>query len=261
MKENSIIFMQGVTKKFKTLSSTNKLRNFFFPKYQEKIAVNNISFEIKKGERVALIGPNGAGKSTTIKMMTGVLHKSSGDLRINGLDPITDRKQIAHTIGTVIGHRSQLWYQLPAIKSFELLATIYSIPKLAFRKRLDELSSLLQLDQLMHAPVKELSLGQRIRCEVAASLLHKPDIIFLDEPTIGLDVISKSAIRSFIKNCSEENGTTVFLTSHDTSDIEAICDRVIIIDKGTIVLDSKISEFIDKSRPLEEIIKEIYLRK
>jgi viologen exporter family transport system ATP-binding protein len=245
-----LIIIADLKKTFRVNTSSKgflgQFQSFFFPRYQTVTAVNSISFDIRKGERVALIGPNGAGKSTTIKMMTGILYPDAGTISVNGFNPISQRKKLAHKIGTVIGHRSQLWYHLPAIRSFRLLATIYGISRHDFSCKLKELSVLLQLEQLIQSPVKELSLGQRMRCELAASLLHSPDIMFFDEPTIGLDVVSKSAIRKFIRNCSEKHGTTVFLTSHDTSDIEVICDRVIIIDNGNIVTDSELSEIKNK---------------
>lgn len=203
-------------------------------------AVDDISFEVRRGEKVAFIGPNGAGKSTTIKLMTGIFQPTAGKVDILGLDPFRERKQVAYKIGTVFGQRSQLWYHLPAYYSFKLLATIYDIDKKSFEERLEHLTHLFQLERFISRPVKELSLGERMRCELVSSLLHNPEILFLDEPTIGLDIISKGAIREFVQQRAEMHETTIFLTSHDVADIERVCDRIILINNGKIVVDEPV---------------------
>lgn len=207
---------------------------------QGSFAVDDISFEIKRGEKVAFIGPNGAGKSTTIKLMTGIFQPTSGKVDILGMDPFSERKKVAYKIGTVFGQRSQLWYHLPAYHSFKLLATIYDIDSKQFEERLEHLSHLFQLDSFISRPVKELSLGERMRCELVSSLLHNPEVLFLDEPTIGLDLISKGAIREFVQQRAKLHETTIFLTSHDIDDIEKVCDRIILINHGKIVVDESV---------------------
>lgn len=205
-------------------------------------AIDNLSLKIKKGERVAFIGPNGAGKSTTIKILTGILHPTSGEVKVLGLTPGKDRSLLGHKIGTVFGQRSQLWYHLPPSDTFDLLAKIYEISPNDYKTRLKELIDLFEIELLLQRPVKSLSLGERMRCELVASLLHKPEILFLDEPTIGLDIQAKLTIRSLLNKLSKVHGTTLFLTSHDTADIEQVCNRVVILDKGTLLLDSSLKD-------------------
>jgi len=200
-------------------------------------AVRDVSFAIEQGERVAFIGPNGAGKSTTLKMLTGILHPSSGHAEVAGFVPWQQRRQLAQRIGIVFGQRSQLWFHLPVRDSFDLLCRIYSIERAAYRARLKTLASTFDIEAFLDRPVSELSLGQRIRCEIVAALLHAPEILLLDEPTIGLDVTAKAALRDHLNALSAVAGTTVLLTSHDTGDIEKICDRVIVIDQGALLLD------------------------
>lgn len=218
------------------------LKSLLCPKIQQISAIKNLSFEIRHGERVAFIGPNGAGKSTTIKMLTGILHPSSGGIHVLGLTPWRDRHKLGFSIGTVFGQRSQLWYHLPALDTFMLLAKIYELKPETYKRRLEELISIFNINALLSKPVKQLSLGERMRCEIVASLLHKPKILFLDEPTIGLDINAKLMIRNLLNKLSEEEGTTLFLTSHDMADIEQVADRVLILDKGSIVMDSSIKE-------------------
>jgi len=209
----------------------------FSPSYKLIDAVDGISFEIAAGERVAIIGPNGAGKSTTLKMLSGILEPSAGEARVFDLVPWRERKALAYRIGVVFGQRSQLWGELPARDSFALLGHIYDQRGAAFERRLAELIERFDLASLMGQPVQRLSLGQRMRCEITASLLHAPSLLFLDEPTIGLDITAKAAIRDFITQNAREEGQTVVLTSHDTRDIELVCDRVIVINQGRIVVD------------------------
>ena len=213
------------------------LRGALFPDYQQIQAVDGVGFDIAAGERVAIIGPNGAGKSTTLKMLSGILEPTAGDARVLGLTPWRERKALAYRIGVVFGQRSQLWPELPARESFALLAHVYAQAGADFERRRGELIERFDLGPLMSQPVGRMSLGQRMRCEIAASLMHGPSLLFLDEPTIGLDITAKAAIRDFITGAARESGQTVVLTSHDTRDIELVCDRVIVINQGRIVVD------------------------
>ena len=210
------------------------------PVYREVRAVQSIALDVEQGEIVAFIGPNGAGKSTFIKMLCGILHPSSGEIAVLGMSPAKERQKLALRIGTVFGQKSQLWLHLPALDSFTLLAAIYEISDAERRRRMAELSELFELGDFLQTPVRKLSLGQRVRCEVAASLLHNPELLFLDEPTIGLDVVVKQTIRELIIRRNREHGTTVFLTSHDPADIEQLCRRAVVIDHGTLVLDAPV---------------------
>ncbi len=213
-------------------------------------AVDGINFSIAAGERVAFIGPNGAGKSTTLKMLTGILYPSGGSATVAGFTPWEQRQKLAYEIGIVFGQRSQLWYHLPVRDSFNLIGKIYDVPDIDYQKRLGHIVGVLQIGDLVGQTVKSLSLGQRMRCEIAASLLHKPKILFLDEPTIGLDVTAKALLREHLKDLADTEDTTIMLTSHDTGDIEEICDRVILINHGQILLDKPLrelrSEFLTK---------------
>jgi ABC-2 type transport system ATP-binding protein len=200
-------------------------------------AVRDISFTIEEGERVAFIGPNGAGKSTTLKMLTGILRPTSGHAEVAGLVPWQHRRQLAHHIGIVFGQRSQLWHHLPVRSSLDLLRRIYGVDAVTHAARLDQVSAIFDIAELLDRPVSELSLGQRIRCEIAAVLLHAPRVLLLDEPSIGLDVTAKAALRDHLNALSRSANTTVLLTSHDTGDVEKICDRVIVIDEGRLLLD------------------------
>lgn len=239
MDSNSII-ISNLTKKF-TFSVKNSsygwFKNLFSPEKKDIIAVNDISFSIKKGERVAFIGPNGAGKSTTIKMLTGILFPTSGKINMLGLDPTKDRKKLAYKIGTVFGQRSQLLPNLPLTDSLEFFGVMYDMSNDEIKKRIIELIEIFDLSSFIDQPVRKLSLGQRMRAEVAASLIHKPEIILLDEPTIGLDVVAKKNLRDLLLKINREENTTIFLTSHDVGDIESLCDRTIIINHGTVIKD------------------------
>jgi ABC-2 type transport system ATP-binding protein len=212
------------------------------PDWREISAVDGINMEVVQGDIVAFIGPNGAGKSTFIKMLCGILHPSSGEISVLGMSPSKDRRKLAMRIGTVFGQKSQLWLHLPALDSFTLLAAIYEISDSQRRQRIGELTELFELGEFLHTPLRKLSLGQRIRCEVAASLLHDPELLFLDEPTIGLDVVVKQAIRELILRRNKDHGTTVFLTSHDPADIEQLCRRAVVIDHGGLVLDTPVKK-------------------
>jgi ABC-2 type transport system ATP-binding protein len=218
------------------------VRGLFFPDYQMQDAVSGVSFTVSAGERIAIIGPNGAGKSTTLKMLSGVLQPTSGSAEVLGLTPWRQRRALAYGIGVVFGQRSQLWAELPARDAFLLLRRIYDQDADVFRRRLAELVERFGLAGILDQPVRQLSLGQRMRCEITASLLHEPKLLFLDEPTIGLDITAKAAIRDFILEQSREAGQTVLLTSHDTRDIELVCERVIVINEGRIVVDQPVAE-------------------
>ncbi len=229
----------------------NAVKSLFKREYSTINAINHISFSIDNGEMVGYIGPNGAGKSSTIKILSGILMPDSGTCLVNGQVPWKDRKEYVRQIGVVFGQRSQLWWDIPVIDSFELLQTIYSIPKPKYRNKLDELTQLLHLEEILKTPTRQLSLGQRMRCELAASLLHEPKLLFLDEPTIGLDAVSKIAVRDFIKKLNEEHKTTVILTTHDMQDIEAITRRVILIGKGQKLLDGTLEDLRLEAASLE----------
>ncbi len=216
--------------------------NLFHPKYETKTAVNGINFSIDEGEMVGYIGANGAGKSTTIKMLTGILTPTSGEVRVNGIIPHKNRIKNNLQIGAVFGQRVQLWWDTPVIESFRLIHKIYEMPKEKYKKNLDMFTDLLDLKDLLGVPVRQLSLGQKMRCEIAATFLHDPKIVYLDEPTIGLDIMVKDKIREFIKILNKEKRVTVFLTTHDLQDIEEVCKRVIIIDGGNLAYDGGLAE-------------------
>lgn len=240
-----IIEIKHLSKTFKIKEKEKgfkgSLKSIIKPKYRLKKAVNNINLSIDKGEIIAFIGPNGAGKSTTIKMLTGILCPSSGRAMVSGINPAKQRKKLAYKIGTVFGQKEQLWTHLTSYDNFKFFGAIYDLKDYEIEKRIKELNDTLELNDFINTPVRNLSLGQRIRCEIAASLIHKPEILFLDEPTIGLDPVVKENIRVLIKRMNKEFGTTIFLTSHDVGDIEKLCKRVIIINDGKVVLDDSMS--------------------
>jgi len=218
------------------------IKSLFNAQKETISAVKEISFSIKHGERVAFIGPNGAGKSTTIKMLTGILYPTSGLVVVLGLVPWKSRHRLGYKIGTVFGQRTQLWHHLPPSDTFFLLSKIYEIERSIYEIRLKELVEIFEIGPFFNKPVRQLSLGERMRCELVASLLHNPQILFLDEPTIGLDINAKLKIRGLLNKLSKIYGTTLFLTSHDTADIEQVCERVIVLDRGIIILDSSLKE-------------------
>lgn len=234
----------------------NAVKGFFFRQYDEIKALSDISFEINDGEMVGYIGPNGAGKSSTIKIMSGILTPDSGECLINGRVPWLERKQHVSEIGVVFGQRSSLWWDVPVIDSFELLKSIYSVDPVEYTKNLQTLTELLGLGNLLKTPTRQLSLGQRMRCEIAASLIHSPKILFLDEPTIGLDAVSKLAVRNFIRELNRERGTSVILTTHDMQDIEALTDRIILIGKGQILLDGKLENLKHRFEGTTKVVAE-----
>jgi ABC-2 type transport system ATP-binding protein len=213
------------------------LRNFVTREHKVVRAVDGVSFQIAPGELMGYIGPNGAGKSTTIKMLTGLLVPTSGEMHVDGRVPWKERRAHVSALGAVFGQRTTLWWDLPTIESLDLLQHIYKIPKDRFRRNLDEFREILELDPFLDTPVRSLSLGQRMRADICAALLHDPKLLFLDEPTIGLDVVAKERIRRFIQHINQERGTTVILTTHDLSDVEKLCERVMIIDHGKLLFD------------------------
>lgn len=230
-------------------------------KHQKKIAVDNISFTIPGGEIVGFIGPNGAGKSTTIKMMTGILTPDNGSIFINGMNFKKNRKEIMLKTGVVFGQKSVLCWDIPVIDSLKLFRDMYRVPREVFIENMDAFNAILGLDEFIDQPPRLLSLGQRMKADLAASLIYNPDVLFLDEPTIGIDVLSKERIRHFIKKINEERHTTIILTTHDVSDIESLCEKMIIIDKGSLIYDGTLPQLKSDYRTtdLEEIIKKIYL--
>lgn len=243
----SIIKVSKLNKTYKySIKDENKgfLYNLFNSKQKEVKAVNNISFEVEEGETIAFIGPNGAGKSTTIKMLTGILYPTSGTIKVCNLTPIKDRDKLAYKIGTVFGQRSQLLPNLPLTDSLEMFGAMYGMTKEDTKNRIKELSNLFDLGEFIKQPVRKLSLGQRMRAEIAASLMHRPKIIFLDEPTIGLDVVSKKKLRDLFIKINKEEKVTIFLTSHDTEDIQSICNRCVIINHGKIIIDTTTKELM-----------------
>ncbi len=242
----SIIQVDNLRKEFtlklKEPGLRGSIRSLFYPSYRQVEAVKGVSFAVEEGQPLAFIGPNGAGKSTTIKMLTGILHPAGGSAQIMGLTPWRQRQQLAMHIGAVFGQKSQLWFHLPPQDSFDLLAKIYEVPYREYKERLAKLVAIFELEDLLKNPVRKLSLGQRMRCEIAACLLHNPRILFLDEPTIGLDVVARNNIRQLIAELNALEGITVFLTSHDAGDIEKICKRVMVINHGDIILDTSVAE-------------------
>lgn len=241
-----MITMENVCKSYKVAKRDAGFRAackaLVHREYEAVHALNNVSFTVRDGEMVGYIGPNGAGKSSTIKILSGILTPDSGTCVVDGRIPWKNRTEHVRQIGVVFGQRSQLWWDIPVIDSFELIKEIYSISTPQYNNKLEELTQLLQLQEILKTPTRQLSLGQRMRCEVAASLLHEPRLLFLDEPTIGLDAVSKLAVRDFIKKLNEEHKTTVILTTHDMQDIEAIANRVILIGRGQILLDGTLDE-------------------
>ena len=229
------------------------VRALFHREYTEIHALDDISFSIGDGEMVGYIGPNGAGKSSTIKVMSGILTPDSGSCVIDGCVPWRDRRAHVANIGVVFGQRSQLWWDVPVIDSFDLIRDIYRVEEHQYRADLDELCDLLELGEILRTPTRQLSLGQRMRCEIAASLIHRPRILFLDEPTIGLDAVSKLAVRDFIRRINRERGTTVILTTHDMQDIEALTERIILIGRGKILLDGALEDLKAKHSALRRI--------
>ncbi|MBR2943164.1 MAG: ATP-binding cassette domain-containing protein [Clostridia bacterium] len=252
-----MIVMDNICKTYKVAKRNAGFKEAFKSllsrEYEEIHALDHVSFTIQDGETVGYMGPNGAGKSSTIKILSGILTPDSGSCLIDGRIPWKNRIEHVRNIGVVFGQRSQLWWDIPVIDSYELLRDIYSIPQAQYRRNLEELTELLQLSELLKTPTRQLSLGQRMRCEIAASLLHAPRILFLDEPTIGLDAVSKLAVREFVQRMNREHGTTVILTTHDMQDIEALAQRVILIGRGRILMDGTLEDIRSTGNPSEGI--------
>jgi len=269
-----MITMENVCKSYRIAKRNagfaEACRALFCREYEEIAALKNVSFTIRDGEMVGYIGPNGAGKSSTIKILSGILAPDSGKVRVDGrllwdtrrrsLTKQEKYSRIEHVrqIGVVFGQRSQLWWDVPVIDSFELLKDIYSISDPAYRENLEELTELLNLKELLRTPTRQLSLGQRMRCEIAASLLHSPRILFLDEPTIGLDAVSKLAVRDFVSKLNRTHGTTVILTTHDMQDIEALTKRIILIGKGRILMDGSLEDIKKGDAGIDEVLAQLY---
>jgi ABC-2 type transport system ATP-binding protein len=259
---NEVVRATQITKRYDRRIRDPGLRglvgSWFRPRIESVLALAGVDLTMAEGDSLALIGPNGAGKSTTIKILTGILYPTSGSISVLGLDPARDRMRLAMNVATVFGQRSQLWYHLPAGETFDLLALIYELDRTEYRRRRDELVQRFELGPLLRTSVRKLSLGERMRCEVAASLLHGPRILFLDEPTIGLDVIAKQQIRAIIRSLNQQDGVSVLLTSHDAGDIEQLCKRVVVINHGAIVFEGRVSTL--KRRYLKRKIIDLRLR-
>lgn len=252
-----MIQVENLTKEFKKVVKQpgimGSVKSLFNPHTEKILAVDNVSFSVPKGEVLGFIGPNGAGKSTVIKMLTGILTPTSGQCVINGKIPQKDRKNYVREIGVVFGQRTQLWWDLPLLETYSVLKEIYEVPEDKFKKRMAFLNEVLDLDAFIKSPVRTLSLGQRMRADIAASLLHSPKVLFLDEPTIGLDVVVKDNIRKAIAQINSEEDTTVILTTHDLSDIELLCKRIVMIDKGKNVFDGNLHELKSKYGQMREL--------
>ncbi|MGD6958903.1 ABC transporter ATP-binding protein [Rossellomorea aquimaris] len=252
------IEVHHLRKEFKAFSSRSGLkgafRDLFTRNYKIVPAVNDISFYVKQGEMVGYIGENGAGKSTTIKMLTGILTPTGGELNVNGMNPHRDREKFVQTIGVVFGQRSQLWWDIAVQESFQLLKKVYKVPDQQYKAHMDHVIETLDIAPLLDKPVRKLSLGQRMRCELAAALVHNPPLLFLDEPTIGLDVLVKLKIRQFLKEINEKYNTTILLTTHDLTDIEALCERVVMLDEGKIIYDGALSQLKENWGDQKEVV-------
>lgn len=263
----SLIEVSHVSKEYEVLvprpGAKNVLKNIFCPDKKKVSAVNDVSFRIHAGELVGFIGENGAGKSTTIKMMSGILFPTAGSITVAGLCPYRKREENARNIGVVFGQRSRLNWDLPMMDSFELYKEIYQIDSNVFQKNVDRFVEMLRMQEFCHTPVRQLSLGQRMKAEVALSLLHEPPILYLDEPTIGLDVMAKQQIRDFIKERNRLEGTTTILTSHDTKDLDCVCQRIIVLAKGSIIFDGSMERFKKEHTKegvsdIEDMVRNIY---
>jgi len=262
-----MITMKGINKTYRIRQREaglmSAVKSLFSPSYTEIHALRDMTFTVPDGQILGYIGPNGAGKSTTIKILSGILRPDSGSCQVDGMVPWENRKQYVSRLGVVFGQRSQLWWDVPVIDSLELLRDIYRVPQREYRQNLDRLTQQLDLADLLHAPARTLSLGQRMRCEIAAALIHSPRILFLDEPTIGLDAVSKLKVRQFIRSENQERGITVILTTHDMQDIDALCHRVLLIGKGQLLLDGSISQIramAGENLSTEESVADLYRR-
>lgn len=243
-----VISIRNLTKVFQVKKLLEKrdlvsrLRNYLLPQYIQKKAVNDVSFEVEEGEMFGLLGPNGSGKSTVVKVLTGILAPTSGSVSVLGYDPWAQRYDYTYNIGVVFGQKSLLWYELPPMDSFRVYADIYEMERKEFEGNLEHFIKIFELEKLLHIPVKKLSLGERMRCELTAALIHRPKLVFLDEPTIGLDVIAKETVQKFLKELNKEKDTTILLTTHDMGDVEELCERVVILDEGKKIYDGLLDE-------------------
>jgi len=251
----------GLTKVFRTYRREEglaaALKSLVRRHATETAAVSDVTFSIEPGEMVGYIGANGAGKSTTIKMLTGILTPTSGEILCNGFVPYKERTRYVATIGVVFGQRTQLWWDIAVVESFKLLKEIYGISNADYAKRMELFDKVLGIAAYLHQPVRKLSLGERMRCDLAASLLHRPPLLFLDEPTIGLDIVAKASVREFLQEINRQEGTTVLLTTHDLSDIETLCRRVLVIDHGKLLFDGALSELRDRILPVTSIVFDV----
>src|ERR1700726_4445688 len=250
MSVDSLIHVHELCKHFRTFNRREgiwgSIQNLFVRDYRTVAAVDRVSFSIERGEMVGYIGPNGAGKSTTIKMLTGILVPTSGEICINGFVPFQQRRQYVKSIGVVFGQRTQLWWDIAVVESFKLLRRIYDVSRRDFDERMEVFNQILGIRDYLHTPVRKLSLGERMRCDLAAALLHNPPLLFLDEPTIGLDVVAKDNIRKFLRAINLEFRTTILLTTHDLDDIEELCRRIMIIDHGRVLFDGHLYDLKQK---------------
>src|SRR5215469_2391899 len=250
MNSDPLIFVDQLCKEFRTFKRREgvwgSIQNLFVREYRTLSAVDHVSFSIDQGEMVGYIGPNGAGKSTSIKMLTGILVPSSGEIRVNGFVPFRERSRYVKTIGVVFGQRTQLWWDIAVVESFKLLKRIYDVPQRDFEERMERFDEILGIRDYLHTPVRKLSLGERMRCDLAAALLHNPPLLFLDEPTIGLDVVAKDHVRHFLRAINREFRTTILLTTHDLDDIEELCRRIMIIDHGRVLYDGPLAHLKQK---------------
>jgi len=260
-----IIQVCELTKTFRVLERqtgwSGAIRSFFHPRHKLVAAVKNVSFGLKPGELVGYLGPNGAGKSTTLKVLTGLLVPTSGQVLVDGQIPWKNRTTYVSKIGAVFGNRSTLWWDLPVMDSLEVLQAMYHVPTHRFKENLKRFNQLLELDEFINTPVRSLSLGQKMRADLCAALLHEPKLVFLDEPTIGLDVVAKQRIREFIRYINREQGTTILLTTHDLSDVEKLCERVMILDHGQLLYDGYLEELTNRfegERKLNVLFSEEY---
>jgi ABC-2 type transport system ATP-binding protein len=257
MSHEPLIYVHELSKHFRTFERREgiwgSIQNLFVRDYRTVAAVDRIGFSIERGEMVGYIGPNGAGKSTTIKMLTGILVPTSGTIRVNGFMPSRERRHYVKTIGVVFGQRTQLWWDIAVIESFKLLRRIYGVSERDFQARMEHFNEILGIGDYLHTPVRKLSLGERMRCDLAAALLHNPPLLFLDEPTIGLDVVAKDHIRQFLRAINREFRTTVLLTTHDLDDIEELCRRIMIIDHGRVLYDGPLEDLKQRLLRIKQI--------